>query len=122
MTRPVASVTIRSARVPSRTLRFPVAAARASTVLCEPFLASTGQVKPTHCRQRAHAARPSYGVELMASGTGTVVRPIASAPASSRRAGAVRGIGAIGYGRERRVDPAWGSAEPQTPISYSAWV
>ncbi len=41
-----ASVTIRSARVPSRTLRFPVAAARASTVLCEPFLASTGQAKP----------------------------------------------------------------------------
>ena len=83
-------------RVPSRTLRFPVAAARASTVLCEPFLASTGQVKPTHCRQRAHAARPSYGVELMANGTGAVVRPIASAPASSRRAGAVSGIGAIG--------------------------
>ena len=79
-------------------------------------------MKPTHCRHRAHAARPSYGVELIASGTGTVVSPIASAPASSRRAGAVRAIGAIGYGRERRVDPAWGSAEPQTPISYSAWV
>ena len=99
VTRPVASVTIRSARVPSRTLRFPVAAARASTVLSEPFLASTGQAKPTHCRHRAHAARPSYGVELIASGTGAVVSPIASAPASSRRAG-------VGEGHRRhRVRP-----------------
>ena len=59
---------------------------------------------------------------VIASGTGAVVSPIASAPANSRRVGAVRGIGAIGYGLERRVEPAWGSAEPQTPISYSAWV
>jgi hypothetical protein len=50
------SLTIRSARIPSKTLRFPVAAARASTVLCEPFLPSTGQVNPTHCRHRAHWA------------------------------------------------------------------
>ena len=64
----------------------PVRAARASTVFCEPFLASTGQAKPTHCRQRAQAARPSYGHELMASGTGTVATsPSCRRPASNKR-------------------------------------
>ena len=71
-------------------------AARASTVFSELFLASTGQAKPTHCRHLAHAARPSRGVELMASGTGTVDHPSCRAPASNKRSGAVMVIGAIG--------------------------
>ena len=96
MTRPAGSVRMRSARVASRMLRFPVAAARASTVFSELFLASTGQAKPAHWRHPAHPARPSRGAELMASGTGTLDQPSCCAPASNRRAGAVIAIGAMG--------------------------
>ncbi len=56
--RPAASVRIRSARVCRAIEQRPVAKARVSIVFWLPFLASTGQAKPTQSRQRAHPARP----------------------------------------------------------------
>ena len=97
-------------------------AAFASTVLWEPFFASTGQMNPTHWRQCSHAGRPSYGTELTASGTGVVEMPNAVAAVWRRRPDSVTGIGGIGYGRDRGVEPACGASDPQTPISYSAIV
>ena len=65
-------------------------------VLCEPFLASTGQAWPTHCEHRTQAARPWAGTLLIANGIGPQPQPSRSAAeASSSRAGSVP-IGGIG--------------------------
>jgi choline dehydrogenase-like flavoprotein len=72
------------------------ASARGTNVLCAPFFASVGHVKPRHSLQRIHAARPLYGTELTASGGENVVHPRAAAPPASQSPTGPRSIGCSG--------------------------
>ena len=49
-------------------------------MLCEPFLASVGQAKPTQYLQAMQASRPPYGRVLISNGTGLVIQPSCCAP------------------------------------------